>query len=183
MDKTETVPEAPPRLMSPNASLTLALVPPLEIDDPRVGKRIAEPGVTVKFNNGFYQPTAEEWALIQESPYFTGKGQMKRVYVADEEMTPSVSQIGLTHGALTAATGRKLPRPTEDWDEAGAVALAERISNGAVSDLEGAFAYEMANKRRKTVVRAITEAMLGDEKVADPAAPIVAPVPDGQGGL
>jgi hypothetical protein len=181
--------EAPVELMSPNASLFLPLRPPLEIDDPRSGKRVAEPGVAVKFENGMAKVTdAETWELLQRSKHFTGQGAPKRVFLKGELMQTPSGPIGLTHGALTAATAKARPAPTPDWNEAGAVDLAKRIAEGQVKDLEAALAFELAGKRRKTVARALTDALLGDEKADQPEAvpvlpPAAAPVPAGQGGF
>lgn len=173
--------------MSPNASLMVPLRPPLEIDDPRSGKRVAEPGIMAKFEHGrFSTSDPETIELLESSPYFTGEGAIRRVWGEGDLMAPAGSgPLGLKHGALTSAAARQVGPPLEGWNEAGAVDLAARIGRGEVRDLEAALSYELANKRRKTVARALTDQLLGDERPEQPAPtpPPAAAIPAGQGGF
>lgn len=162
-------------LYSPYAGLTVTLVPPAEVDDPRTGKRITDPGVKVKFNNGRALATPEQWERLQEAPCFTGIGASKSVFTEDE--ATAMPKVG--EGRPTVVTGAIGTKPTAagppsaDWDGAGAVALARRIGEGEFAGkLDSAFAYERTRQAgaRKTVLRALTEAMLGPDPEPLPAA-------------
>jgi hypothetical protein len=151
-------------LISPHNALTVTLRPPDIDTDPRNGNRVVKKGVKVRFQNGRARVDEETFALLQESPSYTGIGGRKRVWLADELLSARGSGTQVVQGALGTVSGpAQRSRPTPEWDNTGGTALAAAIKSGElVVNYEDAFAYEMENKRRKTVARALTDAMLGD---------------------
>jgi hypothetical protein len=151
-------------LMSPNANLTVTLRPPDVRTDARTGQRVEERGVKVRFNGGRAQIDEQYMELLEASPAYSGHGKKKRIFLASELMDAKPKGPAIVHGAIgTQSATAPAPRPSAEWDSTGGTALAATIRSGGFDgDPEAAFAYEMANKRRKTVIRALTDAMLND---------------------
>jgi hypothetical protein len=156
-------------LISPHNALVVSLRPPDMDWDQRTGYRVIKPGIKVRFVNGRARVNPETWAILKETSDYTGVGGRRRVWRADEMLAPH-GGTQVVQGALgTISAPSAAKAPTQDWDSTGGVALAKRISSGELKvDYEAAFAYEMGKARRKTVIRALTDAMLDGPSTITP---------------
>lgn len=180
-----TMTEAPTiRLMSRYERHRVRLEPPEEIIDARHGKyRVPGTGKMLRFENHRASAPAEWLDQIKESNAW----RLGHIGLEDDfrSIPSQASGPRIVAGAMSAATQPLNTAPRQGWDEASTRQIGEWIAAGVI-DLEQAWRYEMAHRRRKMVVRAITEAMLGDvpgETDAPAAsAPVSAPIPADQGG-
>lgn len=181
-----TLTEAPVvRLMSRYERHRVRLEPPEEIVDARHGKyRVPGTGKMLRFENHRASAPADWLDDIKASNAW----RLGHIGLEDDFRAIPPQGMGprIVEGAMSAATQPLNTAPRQGWDEAGVRQIGEWIAAGVI-DLEQAWRYEMAHRRRKMVVRAITEAMLGDsapepEEPPPAAAPVSAPIPEGQGG-
>lgn len=152
--------------ISISRSQVVQITPPTEVYDQHGGKRVADPGYRVRFNNGRASVPADKAELLEQTPAFTGKGGRKRVFRADDALNVKRgSGPQIVSGAIGAPGATQRP-PTETWNQDGVMDLARRIRAGEIQNLDQALEYEMGpnGKRRKTVVRAITDTMLDGEE-------------------
>lgn len=153
-----------------------------EVIDPHFGKRrVPGTGKQIQFRDGRATIPADWMPLLEAHP--SQLIQTGKVGRADEwGAIPTSSGPSLVDGAQATRVAATNRPPHAEWDSATGRQIQEWIDTRAVRDLEHAFAYEMANRRRKMVVRALTEAMLGDEPEPQPepeplAASFTAPIP------
>lgn len=141
-----------------------------EVIDAHHGKRmIPGTGKTIRFKAGRASVPAEWVGYLERHP---DQFMQRKLVGPVDQMTAlpgRYSQTQVVSGAqATRNTGKA---PVEGWDEATGKQIGEWLSSKVVRDPEAALSYELAHRRRKMVVRAITEALLGDDPSDTPADP------------
>jgi hypothetical protein len=154
---------------------------PSEIEyDPSTGPRRTKPPVALRFESGRAECPDAVWPLLEKHGAYTGVGQQKMVWRADEGDRP---EAGLSStesvevvGGMQTVTRRGGPRePLPGWDKTNVQDLTKRIKAGEVTDVTNAITYEAQNRKRRMVMRALADAV-GEDPA--PAAEVVAEVPD-----
>lgn len=156
-------------LISPIAQLRVILEPPDEVVDARFGKRRVDPGKTIRFDRGRASIPADWLPLLKEHYVYTGIDGQKLVWLANED-APLGTFSGdpqISVGMATARTAGALKPPVDGWDAMKVAEIKKALDQKRVSNLEAALQYELANSRRRMVVRDITDRMLGDKVVED----------------
>lgn len=163
----------------------IKLIPLEEIIDSQHGKRVVPgSGRILRFEKFRCQLTPDDEALLQEHhPDLVVSGKVAptdRFTGIPGQATSGPTVISGAQATRTAASNTA-PRP--GWDEATTREIQEWIDTRQVGDLEMARQYEMTHRRRKMVVRLITDAQLGDDPEPEPdpepiAASYSAPIPE-----
>lgn len=156
-------------LISPIARLRVILEPPEEVIDARFGKRRADPGKTIRFERGRASIPAEWLPLVKENPSYTGINGQKLMWLEDEDAPMGNFGDGpqIAVGMATARVAGVSKPPLDGWDAMKVAEIKKALDQKRVSNLEMALQYELANSRRRMVVRDITDRMLGDKVVED----------------
>ena len=165
----------------------IKLESPEEVVSAQHGKyRVPGTGKEITFNNFKASIPADWMPLLEAHPdALVQRGLVNTV----EKFTrlPDIGQgVQVGSGAMAAGTSRNAREPHEGWNEATGKQIGEWITAKVIGNPEAALAYELANRRRKMVVRGLTDAVLGDDPQPDDDTPTTpttaAPVPAGIGG-
>lgn len=181
---TATAPAETVELISLVASEhQIKLEPVEEVIDAHHGKRmIPGTGKTIRFKSGRASVPAEWVGLLERHP---DQFMQRKLVGPSAEMTAMPGRYeGPTVVSGAQATRSTGQPPVEGWDEATTRQVGEWLAAKTVRDPEAALSYELSHRRRKMVVRAITEALLGDDpQPGDDTEPIAAtfsaPIPGG----
>jgi hypothetical protein len=177
----------------PYAGATLLLDHDVEEHDTRGGKRVARAGKKVVFSNHMAEVSDADWELVKQHPAYTGEGGHERWIMRWDEavaVPQGLSRSGpqVVDGAIGAPTKSPIP-PIPGWDEMTTRQVIDQTKGWTNVRIEQAIAWELAGRRRKMVVRPLTDALLDDapdepQPAAAPIAPsFSAPLPEGQDGL
>ena len=165
----------PVPLISPSARLRVQIRPSIMAYDPVGGARVAEPGIKLRFESGTCTCPDDVWPLLQKHGVYTGIGQQKLVWRADEGDRPEAGKSSLEdvviHQGQQVNRSRNVPaEPISDWNNSSVRVLTKRIESGEVENISAAIAYENAHKARRGVLKALALAVADDgEPVADDA--------------
>ena len=179
-------------LMSVYEKHRVGLESPEEVISAQHGKyRIPGSGKEISFSNHRASIPAEWMPLLEAHR----EQLIQRGLVGTVEGFTRIPEVGtgvqVGAGAQAAGTNRAAMAPRPGWDEATGRQINEWIAAKAIPSVETALTYELAHRRRKMVVRALTEAVLGDDPAPGPepgeepepvAALMSVPVPEGIGG-
>lgn len=137
--------------------------------DPVGGARVAEPGIKLRFEGGTCLCPDDAWPLLQKHGVWTGKGQQKLVFLANEGDRPEAGKS--TVEAVSTMQGQQVNRPRRvqlepisDWNNSSVRELTRRIEAGDVENISDAIAYENANKARRGVLKALALAASSDDE-------------------
>lgn len=165
----------PVPLISPSARLRVVLKPSKLEYDPSAGLRRTEPPMALRFEGGRCTCPDDWWPELEKHGVYTGMGQPKMVWRADEDERPeagrsSIESVQVVGGMQTVTRKGAPAEPIPGWDKLNVQELSKRIKNGEVTDYSAAIAYESSQRGRRMVMRALAEAMGSDvkpEKKAD----------------
>ncbi len=167
----------PVPLISPSARLRVQVRPSVMAYDPVGGARVAEPGIKLRFDNGTCTCPDDVWPLLEKHGAYTGVGQQKLVWRADEGDRPEAGKTSLERVQIHQGQQVNRPRhvqeePISDWNNSSVRVIVKRIEDGEVENLSKAIAYENAHKARRGVLKALALAVGGDDgdAVADEVA-------------
>lgn len=167
----------PVPLISPSARLRVVLKPSRLEYDPSTGPRRVEPPKALRFDGGRCNCPDEWWPELEKHGVYTGIGQPKMVWRADEDERPeagksSIESVQVVGGMQTVSRKGQPKEPIPGWDKLNVQELAKRIKSGEVTDYSAAIAYEASQRGRRMVMRSLAEAM-GNEPKAKKDAPEV----------
>jgi hypothetical protein len=172
----------PVSLISPSARLRVVLRPSEIEYDPSTGPRRTKPPLAIRFDGGTATCPDDVWPMLEKHGAYTGVGQQKMVWRADEDERPEAGQSSLESvqviGGMQVVTRKGGPRePLDGWDRTNVQELTKRIKSGEVTDLSNAIAYEASQRGRRMVMRALADAM-GSQPEPKTAKKEKAEVPD-----
>lgn len=154
----------PVPLVSPSARLRVVLRPSKMEYDPSAGPRRIEAPLAIRFESGRADCPDELWPMLEKHGVYTGVGQQKMVWRADEDERPeaglsSTESVQVIGGMQTVSRKGGPKEPLPGWDKTNVQELTKRIKSGEVTDLSNAVAYEAGSRKRRMVMRALADAM------------------------
>ena len=157
----------PVSLISPSARLRVVLRPSEMEYDPSTGPRRTKPPLAVRFDSGTATCSDEAWPLLEKHGAYTGVGQPKMVWRADEEERPdaglsSTESVQVIGGMQVVTKKGGANEPLAGWNATNIGDLTKAIKSGEVTDFSNAIAYEASQRRRRMVMRALADAMGAD---------------------
>ncbi len=161
----------PVPLISPSARLRVQVRPSVMAYDPVVGPRVATPGIKLRFDNGTCMCPDDVWPLLEKHGAYTGVGQQKLVWRADEGGRPEAGKTSLAGVKIHQGQQVNRPRhvqeePISDWNNSSVRVIVKRIEDGEVENISKAIAYENDHKARRGVLKALALAAGGDDEAA-----------------
>lgn len=154
----------PVPLISPTAKLRV-LIEPSQIEyDPIVGTRRVGRAKAIKFDQGRATCPDEWWPDLEKHGAYTGVGQPKQIWRADEQERPEAgSQFTRTamvkSGMSTVMAPAEEVEPLDGWDSLSVKKIEAALEAGTISNLSHAIMYEGKNRKRRMVLRALADAM------------------------
>lgn len=173
------------RLITRGARQTTVLTPSISQIHPTLGAVLVEKAKVVKSEHHQAQMPAEWLPLLRMHTAYTGQGQPKSVWIEGEDMPDDFEQVRgpvIRDGASSSLhPARAVPEPLPGWRTAGSGTVRAWIRNGQVRDIAAALQFELANGKRKMVVKTLAAAFSG-EQVDDLPEEVQAEVaePDGE---
>ena len=163
-----------------------------EDHDPRGGKRVTRRGTRVEFHNHIAEVSDDVFKLVEKHPSYTGEGGTRRTIMRWDDaiaLPKDGSRIGpqVVDGALGTPTRSPVP-PVPGWDEMTTKQVMEAVKGWQNAQIEAAISWELSGRRRKMVVRELTDLLL-DGPASEPEAPVQTfdtptfsrPLPEGTG--
>lgn len=169
------------RLITRGAAQTTVITPSVSQIHPTLGAVLVDKARVVKSTHHQAEMPAEWLPLLRMHSAYTGQGQPKSVWIEGEEMPDDFEQTrgpAVRDGAMSSIPpARPQAEPIPGWRTAGSGQVRAWIRNGQVRDVAGALQFELANGRRKMVVKTLAAAFSGDlsEPLPDAAAEVAAP--------
>lgn len=159
----------PVPLVSPSARLRVVLKPSKLEYDPSTGPRRTEPPMALRFDGGRCTCPDDWWPMLEKHGVYTGVGQQKLVWRADEDERPEAGKSSIENvqvvGGMQTVTKKGGPKePIPGWDKLNVQELTKRIKGGEVTDYSAAIAYEASQRGRRMVMRALADAMGNADK-------------------
>ena len=161
----------PVKLTTPRYSgLTVLLEPNDESTNVQGGKSVTRQGRKIQFRNHIAEVPDSWMPLVEQHPSFTGQGRERTIYLWDEVVSvgagPDTAGVRVVRGAVgTRGVSAEPPHP--DWDTMTPKEILTMISGWPNARLEMALDWELARRRRKAVLRGVTDELVG-EQAEDP---------------
>lgn len=128
------------------------------------GHHREEKGRSIKFRNSRASCTLEDFELLARHPAFTGHGEPKIVYLAEEHaVIVDDGRVRVTDGALGASSKEMVKPPTPGWNTMSYTEMRRAVKDGRVVDHAEALIYERRNRNREGAIRLLALALAGQE--------------------
>ncbi len=154
-------------LVSPVRQLRILLTADEQAFLPNGAFRTVEKGRSVSFRQSRATISLEDFELLREVPAWTGDGEPKLAFFADQHrLAPGADgRVTVVDGAQNTAMGQLSREPIRGWDNMSYVAIRKALKEGFVREPLDALVYERTHKDREGVIMLLLAAAQGDDSL------------------